>query len=236
MNTHGIEFFISLITLVMAYLIAVTFAGAARAWVARAFGDDTAESLGLLTLNPLAHIDFLGGLFLLFFGFGWGRNIPINPFKIHGPFRKLKIAFAYLSNTIAHLIMASVVFTSLIFTFGLRVLGLAIPMIYTGQLLQSQFANAYPDSSSFVITLGLVGIALIFLNVLLAVLDFIISLFSLLAFTVLEHSPAYTKYRDILMIVIPMLMIYFFINPLRLLVVRLLLFVGQVLAQLFGGL
>ena len=236
MNTHGVEFFIGKTTLVMAYLIAVTFAGAARAWVARAFGDDTAESLGLLTLNPLAHIDFLGGMFLLFFGFGWGRNVPINPFKIHGPARKFKIAFAYLSNTIAHLLMASVVFTSLIFTFGRHVLYLAIPMIYTGQLLQSEFAHAYPDSSSFVITLGLLGIALIFLNVLLAVLDFIISLFSFMAFAILEHSPTYTKYRDVLMIIVPMLMIYFFINPLRLLVVRLLYFMGWFLAQLFGGL
>jgi hypothetical protein len=235
MNIQNVELVISYITLVLAYVIAVTLSGSFKAWVARFFGDDTAESLGLLTLNPLAHIDFMGGLFLLVFGFGWGRNVPVNPYKIHGPARKLKIAFTYLSNSIAHLAMASITLAVLVFVFGINILYLAIPMIYTGDLLQSQFASVYPDASSIAISLGLIGIALMFLNVLLAVLDFIISAFGLGAFIVLEHSPSYTRYRDILMIIIPMLMIYFFINPLRLLVVKVLLFMGLILAQWFGG-
>jgi hypothetical protein len=231
MNLQGIEFIISLITLVIAYAIAVTTAGSFRAWVALQFGDDTGESLGLLSLNPLAHVDFLGGLFLIFFGFGWGRYVPVNPHKIHGRFRGLKIAIAYLSDSFAHLVMAVVVFTALIYSFGFSVLNLAIPMIYTGNLVQSQFAQVYPESSSLAISLGLIGVALVFLSVLLAVLDFIISGFSLLSMTILEKSPSYSRYRHILVIVIPMLMIYFFINPLRLLVVRFLWF----LAKLLGG-
>jgi len=115
------------------------------------------------------------------------------------------------------------VYIGLIFSFGLHIVNLAVPMIYTGNLLQSQFAQVYPASSSVAISLGLIGIALIFLNILLAVLGFIISGFHLIASAVLEHTAAYNKYRDILMILIPMLMIYFFIDPLRLFVVRLLL-------------
>jgi hypothetical protein len=235
MNIQSVELVISYITLALAYVIAVTLSGSFKAWVARFFGDDTAESLGLLTLNPFAHIDFMGGLFLIVFGFGWGRNVPINPYKINNRFHKLKIALAYFSNSFAHLVMASVTLVLLVFIFGVKILYLAIPMIYTGELLQSQFVSVYPDASSIAISLGLIGIALMFLNVLLAVLDFIISVFGLGAFVVLEHSPSYTRYRDILMIIIPMLMIYFFINPLRLLVVRVLLFMGLILAQLFGG-
>lgn len=236
MNIQSVELITSTITLVMAYMIAVTIAGSFRAWVARLFGDDTAESMGLLTLNPLAHIDFLGGFFLIFLGFGWGRHVPINPLRISGSCRKIKIGCAYLSNTVAHLFMATIAFTLLIFTFGLKVIHLAIPMIYTGNLLQSQFAQAYPEASSIAITLGLIGIALIYLNVLLAVLDFIISFFSLIAYTMLEGSSSYTRYRDVLMIVLPMLMIYFFIDPLRLLVVRLLLIFGWFFLSIFGGL
>jgi len=235
MNIQGIESVISLLTLVIAYVIACTVAGSFKAWVAHSFGDDTAESLGLLTLNPLAHADFMGGILLLVYGFGWGRHVPINPHKIDGRFRILKITIAYLSDTLAHLVMGSIAFVALIYYFGFNVLNLAIPMIYTGRLLQSQFMNAYPQASSIAITLGLIGIALIFLNVLLAVLDFIMSAFSLISVTLLEGSEVYGKYRTILMIIIPMLMIFFFINPLRIFVMRLLFVVGQFLAGMFGG-
>jgi len=45
------------------------------------FGDDTAKKMGRLTLNPLAHLDPLGTLLLLFIGFGWAKPVPINPLK-----------------------------------------------------------------------------------------------------------------------------------------------------------
>jgi hypothetical protein len=234
MNIQSVELIISYITLVLAYLVAVTLSGSFRAWVARTMGDDTAESLGLLTLNPWAHIDFIGGLFLFIFGFGWGRNVPINPYKIDGRFRFIKIAAAYLSSTIAHLIMAVVTLVIMVFSFGVNVLYLAVPMMCTGDLVQSQLASVYPNVPSWAISLGLVGIALMFLNVLLAVLDFIISVFSLATLHFFEHT-SYTRYRDFLMIIVPMLMIYFFIDPLRLFVVKILLFVGLIFAQWFGG-
>lgn len=235
MNIQSVELVISYITLALAYVIAVTLSGSFRAWTARAMGDDTAESLGLLTLNPLAHIDFMGGLFLFIFGFGWGRNVPINPYKIDGRFRIVKIAAAYLSNTFAHLVMALITLVTLVFSFGVNILYLAVPMMCTGDLLHSQFASVYPDAASWAISLGLIGIALMFLNVLLAVLDFIISIFSVVTFVLFEHTPSYTRYRDFLMIIIPMLMIYFFINPVRLFVVKILLFVGLIVSQWFGG-
>jgi len=59
----------------------------AHGWSARRLGDDTAERLGRLTLNPIAHIDVFGTLLLpLFlalshspFMFGWAKPVPINP-------------------------------------------------------------------------------------------------------------------------------------------------------------
>ena len=42
-------------------------------------GDPTARQMGRLTLNPLAHVDPAGLFCLIFFGFGWGRPVPINP-------------------------------------------------------------------------------------------------------------------------------------------------------------
>jgi len=54
----------------------------AHAWVADRFGDTTPRSMGRLTLNPLAHLDPIGSLMLIFVGFGWAKPVPINPYAL----------------------------------------------------------------------------------------------------------------------------------------------------------
>jgi Zn-dependent protease len=53
-----------------------------HAWVADRFGDPTPRSMGRLTLNPLAHLDPIGSLMLIFVGFGWAKPVPINPYAL----------------------------------------------------------------------------------------------------------------------------------------------------------
>ncbi len=50
----------------------------AHGWVADRMGDPTARLSGRLSLNPLKHLDPVGTLMLLFFGFGWAKPVPIN--------------------------------------------------------------------------------------------------------------------------------------------------------------
>lgn len=59
-------------------LLAVTLHEVAHGYAAERFGDPTARLLGRLTLNPLRHLDPIGTLALLFFGFGWARPVPVN--------------------------------------------------------------------------------------------------------------------------------------------------------------
>ena len=54
----------------------------AHAWSAYRLGDDTASLQGRVTLNPLAHLDPVGSLLLLFSGFGWGKPVPVNPYRM----------------------------------------------------------------------------------------------------------------------------------------------------------
>ena len=61
----------------------------AHAWVATRLGDDTPRLQGRLTLNPLAHVDWLGTTILpaltsLFGGglLGWGKPVYSNPSKL----------------------------------------------------------------------------------------------------------------------------------------------------------
>ncbi len=51
----------------------------AHAWAADKQGDPTPRNQGRLTLNPLAHIDPIGGVLIALVGFGWGKATPVNP-------------------------------------------------------------------------------------------------------------------------------------------------------------
>jgi len=55
----------------------------AHAYSAYRLGDDTAARQGRLTLNPLAHIDWIGSVLLPMLGipFGWAKPVPVNPLR-----------------------------------------------------------------------------------------------------------------------------------------------------------
>jgi Zn-dependent protease len=72
----------SLISAVITLVVALTFHEFAHAWMAKRFGDDTAERAGRLTLNPLVHLDPIGSLMLVFVGFGWAKPVPVNSYTI----------------------------------------------------------------------------------------------------------------------------------------------------------
>lgn len=60
-------------------IVAITFHEFAHAFAADKLGDDTPRHQNRLTLNPLAHIDPIGLLMLIFVHFGWGKPVEINP-------------------------------------------------------------------------------------------------------------------------------------------------------------
>ena len=60
-------------------LMAITLHEFSHGWVAHKCGDDTAYMLGRLTLNPIKHLDVVGTIMMLVFGFGWAKPVPVNP-------------------------------------------------------------------------------------------------------------------------------------------------------------
>lgn len=70
---------LGLVLTLPAVLIAITFHEFAHAFAADKLGDDTPRRQGRLTLNPLAHLDPIGSIMLVFAGFGWGKPVEINP-------------------------------------------------------------------------------------------------------------------------------------------------------------
>jgi Zn-dependent protease len=72
----------TILSRVIILVIAFTIHEFAHAWTANELGDNTPRINGRLTLNPLAHLDPLGSLMLLFVGFGWAKPVPVNPYVL----------------------------------------------------------------------------------------------------------------------------------------------------------
>ena len=59
-------------------MFALSFHEFAHAWMASRCGDNTAAKMGRLTLNPIAHLDIIGSMMILFVGFGWAKPVPVD--------------------------------------------------------------------------------------------------------------------------------------------------------------
>lgn len=92
------------ISAIVAFIIALTVHEFCHALTATLLGDDTAERMGRLTLNPLAHIDPLGMLFLILVNIGWAKPVPFNPNNFSRP--KLYSVLVGLSGPASNLILA----------------------------------------------------------------------------------------------------------------------------------
>ncbi len=67
---------------ILAIVVALSVHEYSHALTAYFLGDRTSQYMGRLTLNPLAHIDPLGLLLLIFVGFGWGKPVPFNIYNL----------------------------------------------------------------------------------------------------------------------------------------------------------
>ncbi len=94
--------FNNLIQTVLVYALPVIFAitvhEAAHGYVARYFGDNTAQAMGRVTLNPIVHIDPIGTILMplmLYFAtsgaflFGYAKPVPVNFAALRRPKRDM---------------------------------------------------------------------------------------------------------------------------------------------------
>lgn len=73
------------------FLFALCFHEYAHGWMAKRKGDNTAELMGRLTMNPIAHADPFGTVIFPIMGvmtgfvFGWAKPVPVNPSNLKNP-------------------------------------------------------------------------------------------------------------------------------------------------------
>jgi Zn-dependent protease len=77
-------------------VIAIVFHEVAHGYVARIFGDHTAERMGRLTLNPIKHVDPIGTVVLPMILaiahapiFGWAKPVPVVASQMRNPRRDM---------------------------------------------------------------------------------------------------------------------------------------------------
>ncbi|EPZ49964.1 peptidase, M50 family [Bacteriovorax sp. BAL6_X] len=153
------------------FLLAISFHEFGHAWMARRYGDDTAERIGRLTLNPIPHVDFVGtvifpmvGIMLGGVPFGWAKPVPVDVRR----FKNMKSGIFWVSfagpgaNLI--LMILSALFFGMVYAY--------VPSTFS---LKTQFMDMLQYS--------------VFINILLAV-------FNLIPFPPLDGSKMVAAYLD----------------------------------------
>lgn len=132
----------------LAIVIAIDVHEFFHAWMADKLGDPTARLQGRLTLNPLAHLDPMGSILILFSslagrGLGWGKPVPVNPNNLrNGPI--VGEALVAFGGPLSNILTASIV---------------AVPLRLAGDALPSPLAY-------FLLVLFFVSISLAVFNLL----------------------------------------------------------------------
>ncbi len=108
-------------------ILALSVHETAHGLVANKLGDPTAKNMGRLTLNPLKHLDPIGFLCMVAFGFGWAKPVPVNSRYFKKP--RCDMMLTAIAGPASNLILA------LIFTALLKIFSLVTPLIsITSQL------------------------------------------------------------------------------------------------------
>jgi Zn-dependent protease len=83
------NFLLKLSVMLVPALMAITCHEVSHGYIAYKLGDNTARSMGRLTLNPLKHLDIIGTLMVFIVGIGWAKPVPVNFNNLRNPKRDM---------------------------------------------------------------------------------------------------------------------------------------------------
>lgn len=122
---------IQVLLMIPAVLIALSAHEAAHGLAAYFMGDRTAYNMGRVTLNPSKHLDPMGTLMMLVFGFGWAKPVPINARNFKNP--KWGMALTAIAGPLSNFVMGAVgaIFTAVVLFLTYGIIPAYAPEIYT---------------------------------------------------------------------------------------------------------
>ena len=86
-KSDPLGFLIELLYTIPAVVCALVLHELGHGYVALRCGDPTAQMMGRLSFNPLAHLDPIGTASMFLLGIGWARPVPVNPRNFRNPRR-----------------------------------------------------------------------------------------------------------------------------------------------------
>lgn len=113
-----IDFIVYAISAMVVIFLTLPVHEFAHGFIASKLGDPTPKYTGRLTLNPFAHIDYIGAAAMLLVGYGWARPVQVNPRYFKNP--KWGMALTALAGPVSNIIVATISF------FIARLVGLAL--------------------------------------------------------------------------------------------------------------
>jgi Zn-dependent protease len=119
-------------------VIAIVFHEVAHGYVARMFGDTTAERSGRLTLNPIRHVDPIGTVVLpLVLAvahapiFGWAKPVPVVSANLRNPrVHMMLVALAGPATNFVLAALSGLALSALIAGLGIPQAGVALFIVY----------------------------------------------------------------------------------------------------------
>ncbi len=95
---------INMVVRAVSVLLAISVHEMCHGYGAYFLGDKTAKSMGRLSLNPLRHLDPVGAICLMLFGFGWAKPVVVNPMYFKKP--KRDMALVSLAGPLSNFVLA----------------------------------------------------------------------------------------------------------------------------------
>jgi Zn-dependent protease len=154
---------LQIVMFILALVISLTIHEFSHAWSAYELGDATARNQGRLTLNPIAHLDPIGALMIVFMsisgvGIGWAKPVPVNPFNLRTNPR-VGMGLTSAAGPFSNLVLAA------LFAIPLR-LGLNLPSLVQSFFLVMIIVNVslalfnlipLPPLDGFSVVQGIIG-------------------------------------------------------------------------------
>lgn len=125
MDGFDFTYLLSILMGVIPSLICITLHELSHGFIAYKLGDDTAQRMGRLSLNPIKHLDPMGLLMMLIFHVGWAKPVPVNMYRFKNP--KRGMALTAIAGPLSNIVI-SIVF---LFIFGLSYIPLGKTQVGT---------------------------------------------------------------------------------------------------------
>jgi Zn-dependent protease len=150
---------ILVIALPIIVLMSLSIHEYAHGIVSYSLGDTTAKRLGRLTVNPIKHLNPIGTICMLLFGFGWAKPVPVDPRYYDNP--KRGMALCGLAGPAINLVI------------GIKSYGIYCIMVWLARNIEVLYALPlirYMPDTVYIISAQLFGI-IGYYNILLAVFN-----------------------------------------------------------------